>query len=127
LGTENELCLDSAIKKMCCVDFPVPTQLILHRSLISENVRSIATKVAIQINCKVGGAPWTVDIPVQVSLYFRKIAMSHLFSCDYISHATVPSVVWWLSVLWSMFIVACVYWALVRIIVQDMNTCMDKC
>jgi aubergine-like protein len=73
LGTENELCLDSAIKKMSCVEYPVPTQLMLHKSLISENVMSIATKVAIQINCKVGGAPWTVDIPVQVSLYFRRI------------------------------------------------------
>jgi len=55
------------------MEYPVPTQLILHKSLIIENVRSIATKVGIQINCKVGGAPWTIDIPVQMSLYFRKI------------------------------------------------------
>ena len=26
---------------------------------------SIATKVAIQMNCKVGGAPWAVDIPLK--------------------------------------------------------------
>lgn len=25
---------------------------------------SVATKVAIQINCKLGGAPWTVQVPM---------------------------------------------------------------
>jgi hypothetical protein len=92
---------------MCCVDYPVPTQLILHRNLVSENVRSVATKVAIQINCKIGGAPWTVDIPIQVSLYSRKITMSHLISHDYINHVFVADVLWWLWMLWSMIVLAC--------------------
>lgn len=61
----NRLDLYSAIKKKCCVECPVPTQMILNKNLASRNVKSIATKVAIQINCKIGGAPWTVDIPLQ--------------------------------------------------------------
>jgi len=109
------------------MEYPVPTQLIIHKILISENVRSIATTVDIQINCKVGGAHWTIDIPVQVSLYIRKITQSHLSSCDYINHTSVPRVVWWLSLLWSMIVVGCVYWALVGLSIQDTNTCMDKC
>lgn len=28
---------------------------------------SIATKVAIQLNCKIGGTPWSIEIPIQVS------------------------------------------------------------
>ncbi|KOB79156.1 Piwi-like protein, partial [Operophtera brumata] len=32
--------------------------------IISKSAMSIATKVAIQINCKLGGAPWCVDIPL---------------------------------------------------------------
>jgi aubergine-like protein len=62
------LFVDSAIKKKCCVDVGVPTQVILHRNIIRDNVKSVATKVALQMNCKLGGAPWTVDIPVQVRL-----------------------------------------------------------
>jgi hypothetical protein len=42
--------------------------------------------MAIQINCKTGGAPWTVDIPLQVSFYSWKIKIS----CYCINHG------WWL-------------------------------
>lgn len=34
---------------------------------------SIATKIAIQINCKIGGAPWTVPVPVQVRFNFELV------------------------------------------------------
>ncbi|XP_057321204.1 piwi-like protein Siwi isoform X2 [Microplitis mediator] len=51
----------SAIKKKCCVDRPVPSQVILAKNLASKGAMSIATKVAIQMNCKIGGAPWSMD------------------------------------------------------------------
>ncbi|XP_078036019.1 aubergine [Augochlora pura] len=51
-----------AIKKKCLVDRPVPSQVILAKNL-TKNVRSIATKVAIQLVCKLGGAPWSVELP----------------------------------------------------------------
>lgn len=54
----------SAIKKKCCVDRPVPSQVCLAKTMTHKNVMSIATKIAIQINCKLGGAPWYVDIPL---------------------------------------------------------------
>lgn len=54
----------SAIKKKCCVDRPVPSQVCLFKTLTHRNVMSIATKIAIQMNCKIGGAPWCVDIPL---------------------------------------------------------------
>ncbi|KAK6628902.1 hypothetical protein RUM43_002719 [Polyplax serrata] len=53
----------SAVKKKCYVDRGVPSQVILGRSLSSKGVMSIATKVAVQINSKIGGAPWSVHIP----------------------------------------------------------------
>ncbi|XP_058800453.1 WASH complex subunit 4-like [Phymastichus coffea] len=56
----------SAIKKKCCVDRPVPTQVVLAKSLKpGKSQMSIATKVAIQMNCKIGGIPWSVSIPLQ--------------------------------------------------------------
>lgn len=53
----------AAIKKKCCVDRPIPSQVVLKKSMMSKGVMSIATKIAIQLNCKIGGAPWTVAIP----------------------------------------------------------------
>ncbi|XP_043281262.1 piwi-like protein Siwi [Venturia canescens] len=55
----------SAIKKKCCVDRPVPSQCILAKNLQGKGVASIATKVAVQMNCKLGGCPWTVAIPLK--------------------------------------------------------------
>nr|XP_032515067.1 piwi-like protein Siwi isoform X2 [Danaus plexippus plexippus] len=53
-----------AIKKKCTIDRAVPTQVVCARNMTSKSAMSIATKVAIQINCKLGGAPWTVEIPL---------------------------------------------------------------
>ncbi|OAD55711.1 Protein piwi, partial [Eufriesea mexicana] len=53
----------SAIKKKCTVDRPVPSQVFLAKNLSAKDIRSIATKVAIQLNCKLGGAPWSVELP----------------------------------------------------------------
>ncbi|XP_046997505.1 piwi-like protein Siwi isoform X1 [Schistocerca americana] len=62
--TNNRTDRYGAIKKKCCIDRAVPTQVILAKNLAAKGVMSIATKVAIQINCKLGGIPWTVEIPL---------------------------------------------------------------
>ncbi|XP_046667762.1 piwi-like protein Siwi [Homalodisca vitripennis] len=54
----------SAIKKKTLVDRAVPTQVVLAKNLNKKSVMSIATKVAIQMNCKIGGAPWSVTMPL---------------------------------------------------------------
>lgn len=53
----------SAIKKKCIVDRHTPSQVFLEKNLTNKNVRTIATKVAIQMNCKLGGSPWSIDLP----------------------------------------------------------------
>lgn len=55
----------AAIKKKCCVDRPVPSQVILQKNLDGRNAMTIATKVAIQMNCKLGGAPWHIECPLK--------------------------------------------------------------
>lgn len=55
----------AAIKKKCYVDRAVPSQVVLAKTCMHKNALSIATKVAIQLNCKLGGAPWTVPIPIK--------------------------------------------------------------
>ena len=43
----------------------VPSQCILGKTLMKKQMlMSVATKVCLQINCKLGGELWAVEIPV---------------------------------------------------------------
>lgn len=52
-----------AIKKTCCIEYPVPSQVITSNILNGPKARSVITKVALQVNCKLGGELWGVTIP----------------------------------------------------------------
>ncbi|NXG80612.1 PIWL1 protein, partial [Baryphthengus martii] len=55
-----------AIKKYLCTDCPIPSQCVLARTLSKpQTVMAVATKIALQMNCKMGGELWTVDIPLK--------------------------------------------------------------
>lgn len=54
----------AAIKKRSLVDRAVPTQVLVATNLNKKGVMSIATKVAIQIDCKISRAPWFVQMPL---------------------------------------------------------------
>ncbi|XP_054660753.1 piwi-like protein 2 isoform X2 [Grus americana] len=59
--------LYGAIKKLCCVQSPVPSQVINAQSLTGQlgKMRSVVQKVLLQMNCKLGGELWGVDIPLK--------------------------------------------------------------
>ncbi|KAK0151277.1 Piwi-like protein 2 [Merluccius polli] len=64
--TGNRDDLYSAIKKLCCVKSPIPSQVINARTISQpQKLRSVAQKILLQINCKVGGELWTVNIPLK--------------------------------------------------------------
>lgn len=52
----------ATIKKRCYLDHGLPSQVIVHKTINpkdkSKGLMSIATKVAIQMNTKLGGLPW---------------------------------------------------------------------
>lgn len=55
-----------AVKRLCCVDTPVPSQVVLAKTVGNpKRLMSVATKIAIQMNCKLGGEAWTVNIPLE--------------------------------------------------------------
>jgi aubergine-like protein len=55
-----------AIKSYCCVENPVPSQVVLARTLSKKQMlMSVATKIGIQLNCKMGGEVWALDIPLK--------------------------------------------------------------
>lgn len=55
----------ASIKKKGCLERAVPTQVITQKSAGNQRgLMSICTKVAIQINCKLGYTPWMIDVPL---------------------------------------------------------------
>lgn len=43
----------------------VPSQVIVGRTISKKNMlMSVCTKIGIQLNCKLGGEAWAVEIPV---------------------------------------------------------------
>lgn len=57
--------LYSSIKKMTLCQKPVASQVILSKNLNNiKKVRTVTLKIALQINCKLGGSLWSVKIPV---------------------------------------------------------------
>merc|ERR1740131_691492 len=55
----------AVIKKKLCLDVPTPSQVITATVINKpKGLMSVATKVAVQMNCKLGGEPWAVKIPL---------------------------------------------------------------
>lgn len=58
----------NAFKHLCCVEDPRPSQVILSKTIPDETkmgkLRSVVMKIAMQINCKLGGELWAVNIPM---------------------------------------------------------------
>lgn len=58
----------AAIKAMTCVENAVPSQVVMTRTLTKKTgaghsmLTSVCTKIAMQMNCKMGGALWRLNI-----------------------------------------------------------------
>ena len=51
----------ASVKKLCCIDMPVASQVILQKTLSNPKRQvSVVQKVALQINCKLGGQLWGI-------------------------------------------------------------------
>ncbi|XP_053677605.1 protein aubergine-like [Anopheles nili] len=63
-----------AIKRKCCLHYAVPTQVIKMHTIrphfgTYRSLGNVATKVAIQMNCKIGGIPWLTFSPFLRVMY----------------------------------------------------------
>ncbi|KAK5606868.1 Piwi-like protein 1 [Crenichthys baileyi] len=55
-----------SIKKYLCVDCPTPSQCVVARTLSRpQALMTVATKIALQMACKIGGELWSVEIPLK--------------------------------------------------------------
>jgi aubergine-like protein len=56
----------SAVKRLCCIDNPVPSQVIIAKTIFDEKkLRSVTQKILLQMNCKLGGELWRLEIPIK--------------------------------------------------------------
>ncbi|XKL65747.1 hypothetical protein PGB90_009167 [Kerria lacca] len=56
----------ASVKKLCNSDLGIASQVINSKTISNpKNLRSVVTKIVLQMNCKVGGALWGVSIPYQ--------------------------------------------------------------
>ena len=61
-GQKGKCTLYDDVKRFLLEEFPIPSQVVLVGTIAKgKNLRSIVSKVLIQMNAKVGGIPWAVD------------------------------------------------------------------
>ncbi|KAI1291821.1 Piwi-like protein 2 [Halotydeus destructor] len=59
----------NAIKKVCCCDIGVPSQVLRCNTVSDQRkARSVCQKIALQITCKVGGELWAVQMPLKTAM-----------------------------------------------------------
>ncbi|XP_029916958.1 piwi-like protein 2 isoform X2 [Myripristis murdjan] len=64
VGNRDDLYI--AIKKECCIKSPIPSQAINVRTISQpQKLRSVAQKILLQMNSKLGGELWTVSVPLK--------------------------------------------------------------
>ncbi|CAH2225762.1 piwi 1 [Pelobates cultripes] len=71
-----------AIKKYLCADVPIPSQCVVARTLSKpQTIMSVASKIALQMNCKMGGELWSVEMPIKYysKMEFRVIASKEIY------------------------------------------------
>ncbi|XP_070689583.1 piwi-like protein 1 [Pempheris klunzingeri] len=55
-----------SVKKYLCVDCPTPSQCVVAYTLSRpQALMTVATKIALQMACKIGGELWSVEIPLK--------------------------------------------------------------
>ncbi|RWS16906.1 piwi-like protein 1 isoform X1 [Dinothrombium tinctorium] len=55
----------SAIKRLCCSEMPVPSQVVRANTITGPKMRAVCQNIALQITCKLGGQLWAIKIPFQ--------------------------------------------------------------
>ncbi|XP_053534872.1 piwi-like protein 1 isoform X1 [Ictalurus punctatus] len=78
------------VKKYLCADCPTPSQCVVARTLSRpQTLMTIATKISLQVNCKMEGELWSVEIPL------KHLMMLVSTDTTTVPQERDPSVHWW--------------------------------
>jgi len=54
----------SAVKRLCCLEMPIPSQVVNLKTISNpKRLSAVCQKIALQINCKLGGELWACQTP----------------------------------------------------------------
>ena len=79
----------AAVKKRLSVNIGIPSQCFLSKNVTNKGLMSVATKVVIQMNAKLGGEPWSCPVPVKVKKIFNFVLRFSFFCFSYLCVAKV--------------------------------------
>jgi aubergine-like protein len=89
--TINKDVYDS-IKRVCCIEFGLPSQVVTSAILKTDlpKTKSVITKVAIQMNAKLGGEIWGVVLPTRSTMvigmdFYKDSAQQNKNVCAFIA------------------------------------------
>jgi aubergine-like protein len=60
----------NAIKKLTCCEMSVPSQVLRSATVGDQKkMKPVCQKIALQMQCKIGGQPWVVSIPFKTAMF----------------------------------------------------------
>ena len=61
------------------MDYPTPSQVIISKTISKpDKLKSVTEKIALQINCKIGGALWALKNPIVIYLLCQIVEKYYL-------------------------------------------------
>uniref|UniRef100_A0A2K5E1P0 Piwi like RNA-mediated silencing 3 n=3 Tax=Platyrrhini TaxID=9479 RepID=A0A2K5E1P0_AOTNA len=108
------------IKKYLCTTFPIPSQCVVKRTIEKVQARTIITKIAQQMNCKMGGALWRVETNVQRTMFigidcFHDIVNRQKSIAGFVASTNAELTKWYSQ---------CVFQATGEELVNELQTCL---
>lgn len=72
--------------RLCCVERPIASQVIISKTIANPSkLKSVTEKIALQINCKLGGALWTVTLPLVLrTFWFYSLSYTFVIFFSYL-------------------------------------------
>lgn len=97
------------VKRLCCIEFPVPSQIIVAKTINKpdQSLRSIAQKIMLQMNVKLGGELWRLSIPIKKIMIvgidvYHKIEKGYKSMAGFVSSLNNEQTRWYSKVCFQM-------------------------
>ncbi|XP_074155674.1 piwi-like protein 1 isoform X2 [Sminthopsis crassicaudata] len=90
-----------AIKRLLCVDFPIPSQCIVAETLNKRHIlMAVVTKLVLQMNCKMGGHLWKISIPFKDAMFigidcYHDISSGHDSAAGFVASLDASLTKWY--------------------------------
>lgn len=99
----------TCVKKLCCIEYPVPSQVVVFKTINKPDhvLRTVATKVVLQMNVKLGGELWSVSMPMKNTMIigidvYHKVEKKYQSIAGFVSSLNPEQTRWYSKVCFQM-------------------------